>query len=84
MATRGKRTDEVSRLAKEIAVYLNAHPQARDTAEGISEYWLPQGTPRSRDDVLLALQMLVEEGSLEARPLPDGKLAYFRKTTGKR
>lgn len=48
-------------IAREILAYLFEHPDARDTLEGIMEWWLlERNVRRQRDLVAAALQDLVD------------------------
>ncbi len=53
-------------LEKAILQYLAEHPQAMDTAEGITRWWnAGHQTPRSTSAVGRALDRLVEKGHVE-------------------
>lgn len=54
-------------LQREILSYLEQHPDAKDTVEGIMHWWLPAGDTRVRtSDVSTALEVLVRQGWLTA------------------
>lgn len=62
-----------------VLSFLDRHPQAADTLEGIVEWWLPQQryvTAQSRIEAVL--QRMVSRGVLRMRRLPDGSAAYAR------
>ncbi|MEO6876221.1 MAG: hypothetical protein ABI222_15495 [Opitutaceae bacterium] len=60
--------------------YIIAHPEAQDTAEGISRGWLPQtGTPVNPAGVAAALEGLVAQGVLAKETQPDGQTRYRRR-----
>jgi|KBSMisStandDraft_5_1062788.scaffolds.fasta_scaffold46211_5 Fe2+ or Zn2+ uptake regulation protein len=61
-------------VADQIRRYLAAHPNASDTAEGVQTWWLPQGVPDAT--VRKALDILVADGVVHTRELPDGNLIY--------
>lgn len=44
-----------------ILRYFLAHPDARDTVEGIEQWWLPQAQPYSVGDIEAALQDLARQ-----------------------
>jgi hypothetical protein len=50
--------DSVRLAEVEILKYLLAHQDARDTAEGIEKWWLPQSQPYGRADIDAALRDL--------------------------
>jgi hypothetical protein len=48
----------VTRAIHEIVQYMTRHPEARDTLEGIRDWWLPPGssyTPAELEEALAAL-----------------------------
>ncbi|HTO49532.1 MAG TPA: hypothetical protein VML91_17985 [Burkholderiales bacterium] len=67
----------VRAVAQVVLEYLQAHPQAADTAEGISAWWL--GTSR-RDmrvaSVVEALEALVARGMVACETTPAGETVY--------
>jgi hypothetical protein len=53
-------------LADAILKYLSEYPQAMDTLEGISEWWVMRAQVRVEVDTLLRiLRQLIERGGLE-------------------
>ena len=63
--------------AIEILCYLQEHPEAKDTLEGIMVWWLPEramkyGLPQVR----ASLALLVGCGYLKKRTLADGHVLY--------
>ena len=67
--------DEVTGLLRR---YLLAHPEAQDTAEGISRCWLPPAAAGKSAGIQAALAALVAEGLLVEQRGPSGSL-YGRK-----
>jgi hypothetical protein len=68
---------ERTRLRDAILRYLDVHPLAADTAEGILTSWLPvRGFERAPDHIEAVLAELVTSRRLEARCLPDAKTLY--------
>jgi hypothetical protein len=68
---------QVANLADLIMRYVQARPDACDTVEGVSEWWVP--TQRHFDrlrDVLAALQWLQAAGRIHARIGADGRSLY--------
>jgi hypothetical protein len=60
-----------------IRRYLDAHPNAFDTADGIARWWLPAEQIEARTSlVLAALDELVASGEVERRALPNGDMVY--------
>jgi len=70
--------DPVSRIAHDVLAYLERHPEAEDTVDGISTWWLLDQHLSSRDDVLRALEKLVAEGYLVKHVPPDGRCLFRR------
>ncbi|MCL4177396.1 MAG: hypothetical protein KJ072_06585 [Verrucomicrobia bacterium] len=64
-------------LAREILAYLRRHPKARDTLEGINEWWLLEQRVRSSvAETKAALDQLTERRFVLARRGRDGRLHY--------
>lgn len=79
-------TDEGARarpvpLARQILRYLVSHPAAKDTAEGVLKWWLPEGRVEyDRAAVQEALDCLVAKGWLTERETrPSGRLYGLRR-----
>ena len=69
--------EQVWETAGVIGRYLAARPQASDTAEGVTKWWLVrQRYQDSLQVVELALDLLVEMGELEKVPTAGGKFLY--------
>ena len=64
-------------LASEILEYLDAHPHAIDSVEGIASNWL-FSSHHDRADVQRALEELVHKGLIQRIALSDGGAAYGR------
>jgi hypothetical protein len=68
---------ERTRLRDAILRYLDVHPLAGDTAEGILASWLPVcGFETAPDHIEAVLAELVSSRRLEARRLPDATTLY--------
>lgn len=66
-------------LKDEILRYVCAHAQSAETPEGIARWWLArQRFEDAVENVLVALDELVADGSLERHVLPDGTAIYRR------
>ena len=60
-----------------IEAYLERHPDAADSAEGISRWWLARdGLDPCVEVVQAALSRLLERGVVTARTLPNGERIY--------
>lgn len=70
------RSASVREIAKAIIGYLKHHPNACDTADGISRWWLSSDAHREARAVEEALATLVEARLVEARRDPDGRTTY--------
>lgn len=75
---------EERELAREILRYLERHPDAKDTLEGIAHWWLRrQQTNRLLGEVERALSFLVSEG-LILQTRRKGSPPYYRLNRQKR
>jgi hypothetical protein len=63
-------------IASEIRRYCHAHPQARDTIEGITWWIAMQRYDETRDLVVQAVRLLVERGELHLHKLQDGSEVF--------
>ncbi len=60
-----------------VLAYLRMHPQAADTLQGITRWWLPQQRyERELERIEGALKVLAARGQLQVRALPDGTALY--------
>lgn len=67
----------VQEIAAEIAAYLDAHPHAAETRDGVFECWiLHERFMRGFRALDRALNQLMREGRLETVQLADGGLLY--------
>lgn len=69
--------EDMEAIYTEIAEYLNNHPDAADTLEGIAVWWL-SGAHRkpSLETIKQILEGLVKHGRLAVNTLPDGQVLY--------
>lgn len=76
----------VYQVASEIDRYCTAHPEARDTLEGILWWVQIQRNEEFRDSVAQAVSLLVAQGRLERHELHDGSVVFGsnRSQTGTR
>lgn len=64
-------------LIDAILAYLSHHPQAADSADGVTRWWLARnGAGPSRLEVEQALATMVQRGLLRRVELPDGTVLY--------
>jgi len=69
--------DQGSPVADKVLAYLVQHPQARDTMEGIVEWWLlEQRIQCAIADVEAALSDLVRKDFLITHQCADGRISY--------
>jgi hypothetical protein len=71
---------QVNAVAREIERYLDAHPDAADTIDGVMQWWLPPTSAAvPRASVERALAALVAKGAVGSRTLVDGTVIYGRR-----
>ena len=69
--------EQVQALARGIERYLEQHPNAADSLEGIQRWWLArQRYAENALKVERALERLIAKGIVVRRILPDGKAVY--------
>lgn len=69
----------VAAVAAEIKRYLEAHPNAADSVEGITRWWLArQRFEEATQTVQRALDHLVTEGEVVKSVTGEGRLLYSR------
>lgn len=69
--------DDHLEVAERIRRYLRAHPEAKDTLEGIAEWWLAQDRiTHAVEQVSEAVALLVEKGYLMERQVTGAKTIY--------
>jgi len=73
---------DVEEIARELERYVDRHPAAADTIDGIARWWLASSVQPPPRDVEAALDLLVRRGVLSRRPLPDGNTVFARVRTG--
>jgi hypothetical protein len=72
-----RRSEEVvPDIATTIRRYILDHPDAADTIEGISHWWLPHPHEAPQGQVEDAVAHLVKEGVLKQIVLEDGRVIY--------
>jgi hypothetical protein len=73
---------ERARLRHALVAYAHRHPQASDTLDGVSGFWLADEFGYSLTDLETVLGELVAEGVLAVTRLPHGIALYS--VTGER
>jgi len=74
---RNSRDSQIEMLAERIMGYLQQHPEAEDTLEAITEWWiLEQNIRVEMMKVQEALERLVEGNALAMRRGGDGRATY--------
>lgn len=69
---------ERHRIAQDVLAYLTEHPDARDTLEGIAEWWLLERCVQRRlADLKRALDDLVDEGLVVRERRADSSVCYY-------
>jgi hypothetical protein len=77
------RIQDKSRIAGEILAYLEQHPEAEDTEEGIAKWWLLKvGINREIDGIRDALEDLEGRSKIESFSV-SGKKIYKAKNNTK-
>jgi hypothetical protein len=73
---------DVGDIAGELERYLDRHPAAADTVDGIARWWLAGPVQPPLGEVQAALDLLIQRGVLSRRALPDGNALYARAPRG--
>lgn len=69
----------VNPIAEDIARYLQAHPDAADSVEGIRQWWLPRvRLEEATAQIEGALEELLERGVVVRQVMPDGTILFRR------
>jgi hypothetical protein len=71
------RVNSFNEMQRSVTDYLLRHPEAKDTLEGIRQWWMPddQVEPRT-DELQLVLDELVSRGWLVELELPASPKLY--------
>ncbi|MEJ2454148.1 MAG: hypothetical protein P8103_08340 [Candidatus Thiodiazotropha sp.] len=76
--------DEVERIARDVQAYLERHPHAADTLEGVVKWWLMrQRYDQAEGLVGKALNMLEHDGLIAKATTSDGRTIYSSAAPGK-
>ena len=69
--------EEILAIAREISDYLTAHPNAADSLEGVTRWWLArQRFESAADRVQKTLDYLVAEGLVSKKVVASGRVVY--------
>lgn len=64
-------------LAQEIAGYISNRPDAADTLEGLTLWWISrQRLLEAEKNVRQAVEYLIDQGVIEKRAMADGRVLY--------
>ena len=70
---------DVIRLANEIRRYLETHPNAADTINGITRWWLPrQRFEETATKIQQAMEYLESEAEVKRETSHSGEQVYYR------
>lgn len=65
-------------LCAALRRHLESYPDAADSLEGIRQWWLPESLRVAPHELLHeAVEVLVAEGEMRRKPLPDGSTLYM-------
>jgi Fe2+ or Zn2+ uptake regulation protein len=70
------RSKEILKIAEEIRRYLNTHPNATDTAEGVMHWLDRQRYEDTLELVKKALLFLEDKGVVRQAPQLDGRITF--------
>jgi hypothetical protein len=78
-AMREEERETIGAIANQVRDYLSAHPNAADTLEGITGWWLPQqGANADPELVQRAIDDLVARQEVTRIQSADGHVLYTR------
>ena len=68
---------EVENIAKLIKSYIESHPNASDSIEGITKWWIPAiHECNQTEHVLLAVDILINKSVLKSVTSNNGQIIY--------
>ena len=83
MHRQGKEEARLREVETAVLAYLQKHPEAADTLEGIVSWWLPQQRYETdRERIGRVLSELVTHGKLRCEYLPGGAVLYALNRSG--
>lgn len=75
--TTARRDDDIGEIADQINRYLESHPDAADSSDGILRWWIArQRLEDSIGKVEQALALLLRKGLVRKRIMIDGQVLY--------
>ncbi len=81
----GRCSGRDSEVERSVLDYLDSHPHAADTLDGITRWWLPrQRYTTAHKRIEAVLVRLVDQGVLQLRRLPNGTAMYALEATRRR
>jgi hypothetical protein len=69
---------QIDAIADAVRRYLDQHPDAADTVDGIAKWWLPAPWCADAESVQSALVRLEAQGAVSRRTLGDRHVLYSR------
>ena len=69
---------QLAEITAAILRYLDDHPDAADTVDGITQWWIPEHCRADQRTVRLALARLEAQGAVRQRRLADRHVLYSR------
>ena len=83
MHRQGKQEARLREVETTVLAYLQKHPEAADTLDGIVSWWLPQQRYEiDRERIERVLSELVTSGKLRCEHLPGGAVLYALNRSG--
>ena len=83
MHRQGKEEARLREVETAVLAYLQKHPEAADTLDGIVSWWLPQQRYETdRERIGRVLSELVTHGKLRCEHLPGGAVLYALNRSG--
>jgi len=79
MTTRDDEQRQVRNIMAALVAYLEKNPNASDTLEGISKWWLSEAVPHSRVHLSSALDELSAQGRIECQAAANGQRVFRRR-----
>ena len=67
----------MSQIQAAVLGYLERHPNAADTVEGVACWWLPEGQRWDQATITQALEGLAQAGQIQCRVNGDNHTIYY-------
>ena len=65
-------------LVRTLARYMRENPYARDSAEGIHRWWLPDGHAVTTEEIEKALEWMTHKQLVAEKVAADGRVRFRR------